>query len=264
MFVEKIQKLVDKKSKSKLTMLTAYNYILAELVDEAGIDIVLVGDSLANVELGLEDTREVTVDDMVHHTEAVKNAVKKALILVDMPYGSFHAGAKDTLLNAQKLIDAGADAVKVEWHDEIFESTALFAENSIPYVGHVGLTPQTAEELGGFRVQGKTVERAAEIINQAKLFEQDGAFACVVECVPQALGAQLTEVLSIPTIGIGAGPDCDGQVLVSYDLLGMFRRYRPKFVKCYADLANQAISAFKDFKKDVDDGTFPGPEHSFK
>lgn len=264
MFTEKIQKIIDMKGKAKLTMLTAYNYIIAELVDEAGVEIVLVGDSLANVELGFEDTRDVSVDQMVHHTKAVANAVNDALVLVDMPYGSFHESPEQTLLNAQRIIAAGADAVKVEWHDDVFVNISLFKENNINYVGHVGLTPQTAEELGGFKVQGKTIERATEIINQAKAFEENGAFACVVECVPQTLGQQLTEVLAIPTVGIGAGPYCDGQVLVSYDLLGMFRRYRPKFVKAYAEMAEPILSAFKEFKKDVEQGEFPGPEHCFK
>lgn len=264
MFKDKIQAIVDKKSKSKISMLTAYNYILAEFVDEAGVDVVLVGDSLANVELGLTDTRDVTVDHMAHHTRAVRNAVKNALVVVDMPYGSFHQGAEKTLVNARRLIDAGADAVKVEWHSEVFENISLFEKNGIDYMGHVGLTPQIAEELGGFKVQGKTVERAQEIIAHSKQFEESGAFACVIECVPETLGKQISDVLSIPTIGIGAGAGCDGQVLVSYDLLGMFRKYRPKFVKCYTQLADQVVAAFKEFKDDVEDGRFPGPEHCFK
>lgn len=253
-----------KQTGRKITMLTAYNYIMGELVDAAGIDIVLVGDSLANVEMGLESTCDITIADMMHHLKAVKRSIKDAFVVVDMPYGSFHISKEDTLRNAKLLVDAGADAVKIEWHENVISNISLLAAEGIEVMGHVGLTPQTAEELGGFKVQGRTEERAQEIVGQALELERTGCFAIVLECVPEMLAKEITDVLSIPTIGIGAGKHCDGQVLVTYDLLGMYNKLRPKFVKQYAQLADKAIEAMKEFKKEVDCGEFPAPEHTFK
>jgi 3-methyl-2-oxobutanoate hydroxymethyltransferase len=265
MMNDRLQVLIEKKHRGeKMSMLTAYSYPFAALAAQAGIDMILVGDSLANVELGRETTNEVGMPEMLHHTKAVRAGAPNACVIADMPFGSFHEDAASTLSNAQQLLSAGADAVKIEWHSGVAASITSLKSHAIPFMGHVGLTPQTAEELGGFKVQGKTPERAAEIIRQAQIFEKAGAFAVVIECVPEGLGKEITEALTRSfTVGIGAGRHTDAQVLVSYDMLGLFDKYRPKFVKQYADIASPVRDAFVRFKQDVAAGDFPAQEHVF-
>lgn len=257
----RIQELINKKNREKISVLTAYNYVMASFAEEAGIDIILVGDSLANVELGRSSTASASMGDMIHHLRAVRCAVSRALIVVDMPYGSFHVSPDATVENARSLIDAGADAVKIEWHNDIIVHVAALKKEGIYVVGHVGLTPQTAQD---FKVQGRDSARAEEIKQQAEILENNGCFAVVLECVPQGLAQSITEGLSILTIGIGAGKFCDGQVLVTYDMLGMYNRFHPKFVKQYALIGQSIVKAMTLYKEEVQQGLFPGPEHSFK
>lgn len=258
-----IQDIVEKKKRGeKISMLTAYDYPTGMLLDKAGIDIVLVGDSLANVILGLESTTRVYMPEMLHHAKAVRRGVKNALLIGDMPYDSYQADPSQAVVNAQRFIkEAGCEAVKLEW----FKQCPFVAENivkaGIPVMGHVGLTPQTAES---FKMQGKDAQSAEEIIKNAKILERVGCFSIVLECIPQEVAQIITSELSIPTIGIGAGVHCDGQVLVINDLLGLFDRYQPKFSKKYADLSPLILEAVKNYKHDVEHQTFPGPEQSFK
>jgi 3-methyl-2-oxobutanoate hydroxymethyltransferase len=260
-----VEDILNKKKRSeKIVMVTGYSYVMADLIDAAGVDIVLVGDSLSNVELGREDTRSVSLEEMAYHVEAVCRGVENALVVADMPYGTCHKGPDATRENARRLMDAGADAVKVEWHPGIVENIGGLPGDGIPVMGHAGLTPQTAQELGGFKVQGKTPERAQEIIDNALAFQGAGCFGVVLECVPEILSKTISERLQVPTIGIGAGSHCDGQVLVCYDLLGMYRRFRPRFVKQYLDGAGLIIDAVKRFKTDVEQGIFPADEQTFK
>ena len=265
MINERLNALCAKKDRGeRMSMITAYSYPFAMLAQQAGIDMLLVGDSLANVELGRESTVEVGMPEMLHHTKAVRAGAPEGCVIADMPYGSFHEDAASTLENARQLIAAGADAVKIEWHTGVAASISSLHSHAIPFMGHVGLTPQTAEELGGFKVQGKTPERAAEIVRQAQIFEKAGAFAVVIECVPESLGTEITNALSHAfTIGIGAGRSTHAQVLVSYDMLGLFDKYRPKFVRQYADIAAPVREAFARFKQDVAAGDFPAQENVF-
>ena len=252
------------KSKRKLTMLTAYDYPLASLVDKAGIDMILVGDSLANVVLGLDSTTKVGMPEMLHHAKAVTRAVKNALVVGDMPFDSYQLNPGESVKNARRFIDeAGCDAVKLEWFDKCLEVTAAIVNVGIPVMGHIGLTPQTADKLGGFKVQGKDAETAKRLIEQAAELEKLGVFAIVLECVPDKIAAMITKKLQIPTIGIGAGVDCDGQVLVIHDALGLFERYSPKFVKKYINLSPLISKAIEEYRDEVIKGSFPGPEHSF-
>jgi len=245
-------------------MLTAYDYPLASLIDRAGIDIILVGDSLANVVLGLDSTTQVGMSEMLHHTKAVSRAVKQALVVGDMPFESYQLKPEDALKNARRFIDeAGADAVKLEWFDRCLEVTETIIKSGIAVMGHIGLTPQTADKLGGFKVQGKDAESAKKLMQQACALAAAGCFAIVLECVPDKIAGMITEKIKIPTISIGAGVLCDGQVLVTYDLLGLFERYTPKFVKKYADLSSIITKAVQEYKKEVIEGTFPSPQHSF-
>ena len=262
---ERLIALMQKKQRGeKMSMLTAYSYPFAVLAAKAGIDMILVGDSLANVELGRDTTNTVGMTEMIHHTKAVRAGAPEACVIADMPYGSFHRDAADTVGNAKALLAAGADAVKIEWHAGVPACMSSLVENGIPFMGHIGLTPQTAEELGGFKVQGKTPERAEAIKAQALAFEKAGTFAFVIECVPESLGKDITASVSRAfTIGIGAGRYCDAQVLVSYDMLGFFDKYRPKFVKQYADISAPICDAFVRFKQDVASGAFPGNENVF-
>jgi 3-methyl-2-oxobutanoate hydroxymethyltransferase len=261
MTVEEIRKL---KGVRKVTMLTAYDYSTGSLVDKAGIDIVLVGDSLANVVLGLESTKQVGMEEMLHHTKAVRRGVTNALLVGDMPFESFQTHPEQAVANARRFVDeAGCAAVKLEWFDRCPEVTEAVVKAGIPVVGHIGLTPQTADKLGGFKVQGKDAERAAELIRQAEVLQQKGCFALVLECVPAALAGLITRKVSILTIGIGGGPECDGQVLVINDMLGLFERYTPKFVKKYADLSAEILKAVGQYKEDVLSGRFPAKEHCF-
>ena len=228
---------------SKITCLTAYDYPTARLLDEAGVDILLVGDSLGMAVLGYESTLPVTLDEMVHHTRAVRRATRHALLVADMPYGSFHISLDESVRNAVRLVkEGGAEAVKVEGGERRIELIARLVEAEIPVMGHVGLTPQSVNALGGFHVQGKTADAARQVERDARAVEAAGAFSVVLESMPRELAARITEKLRIPTIGIGAGPDCDGQVLVFHDLVGLSTGHRPKFVRQYANLSRRNLA----------------------
>ncbi len=253
-----------KVKQEKITMLTAYDYPMGVLLDKAGVDMVLVGDSVANVVLGLESTTEVGMFEMLHHAKAVRRGVKEALLIGDMPYESYQTATQDAVANAKRFVDeAGCDAVKLEWFDRCIEVAADIVQAGIPVMGHVGLTPQTAEQLGGFKVQGKDADSAKIIIGNAKALEEAGCFSIVLECVPDKIAQLITKQLSIPTIGIGAGLYCDGQVLVTHDLLGLFDRFRPKFSKQYVDLGAAVVDGVKNFCQEVRQGKFPDEVHSY-
>jgi 3-methyl-2-oxobutanoate hydroxymethyltransferase len=259
-----IQEILSLKNKRKITMLTAYDYPLASLVDEAGIDMILVGDSLANVVLGLDSTTKVGMSEMLHHAKAVTRAVKQALVVGDMPFDSYQVNPGESVKNARRFLEeAKCDAVKLEWFDKCLEVTEAIIKAGIPVMGHIGLTPQTADKLGGFKVQGKDAQSAARLIEQAVELEKLGCFALVLECVPDKIAELITKKLKIPTIGIGAGANCDGQVLVIYDMLGLFQRYTPKFVKKYVNLAQDISKAIAQYKNEVLEGKFPALEHTF-
>jgi len=252
------------KNKRKITMLTAYDYPTAGLVDKAGIDAILIGDSLANVVLGLESTTQVGMAEMLHHTKAVSRAVKNALVIADMPFEAYQINPGEAVKNARRFTEeAGARAIKLEWFKGCPEVTKNIIGAGIAVLGHIGLTPQTADKTGGMKVQGKSACGAEEIIKQALVLEELGCFAVILECVPDRVSALITKKIKIPTIGIGAGIHCDGQVLVINDILGLFERYSPKFVKKYANLSAQISKAVEEFKNDVLREKFPGPEHSF-
>ena len=260
-----IELIKNKKQKhEKIIMLTAYDYPLAKLVDEVGVDIILVGDSLANVVLGLESTREVGMEVMIHHAKAVRRGVKQALLVGDMPYDSYQVDSQQAVMNAKRFIEeAGCEAVKLEWFDECVMVAQKIGEAGIAVMGHVGLTPQTAENLGGFKVQGKDALSAQKIIEHARALERAGCFSIVLECIPLQIAKIITEELTIPTIGIGAGVYCDGQVLVTHDLLGLSDRVQPKFVKQYVALNDNIKSGLKQYTKDVTEGRFPDDNHSY-
>lgn len=245
-------------------MLTSYDYSMASLVDTAGIDAILVGDSLGNVVLGYDSTLPVTMDVMVHHTRAVSRGVKRAMVVGDMPFLSYHISREESIKNAGRLMQEGlAQAVKLEGGSEVADNVKAITDAGIPVMGHLGLTPQSVHQLGGFKVQGKDGEAARRLLEDAKRLEQAGAFAIVLECIPQQLARTISEAISIPTIGIGAGVDCDGQLLVINDLLGMFSDFTPKFVKQYANLKEQIVQACSKYAAEVKDKSFPGPEHVF-
>ncbi len=260
-----IKDILEKKQKGqKITMLTAYDFPLASLIDRAGIDIILVGDSVANVVLGLESTTQVGMTEMIHHSKAVVRGVKSALVVGDMPYESYQINPSESVKNARRFIDeAGCDTVKLEWFDKCLEVTEAIIKAGIGVMGHIGLTPQTADKLGGFKVQGKDAETANRLIKQASDLEKLGCFSIVLECVPDKIAGVITDKLKIPTIGIGAGGACDGQVLVTHDLLGLFERFKPKFVKQYVNLSSQIQKAVEDYKREVVEGKFPTKAHSF-
>ena len=259
-----VQEILSLKGRRKITMLTAYDYPLASLVDEAGIDMILVGDSLANVVLGLDSTTEVGMQEMLHHAKAVTRAVKHALVVGDMPYDSYQVNPEESVKNAQRFIDeAKCYAVKLEWFDKCLEVTERIIKAGIPVMGHIGLTPQTADKLGGFKVQGKDAEAAQRLIEQAIALEKKGCFSLVLECVPDKIAEIITKKIKIPTIGIGAGRYCDGQVLVIHDMLGLFQRYTPKFVKKYINLSPMIAQAIEEYKNEVMQSKFPDAEHSF-
>ena len=240
-------------------MLTAYDYPFAKLLDGAGIDVVLVGDSLGMVVLGYETTTPVTMDEMLHHAKAVRRGVNRALLVGDMPFLSFRGSVAESVKNAGRFIqEAGCDAVKVEWKPGIEDSAKAIIDAGIPVMGHVGLTPQTAAAEGGFGMRGMDAESAVRILAQAVSLQEVGCFAVVMECIPDALAQAITKRLRIPTIGIGSGPHCDGQVLVTYDLLGLFDRFTPKFVKTYANLSPAVQQAVTAYIRDVKSGAFPG------
>src|SRR5246500_5730029 len=232
----------------KITCLTAYDYPTARLLDEAGVDVILVGDSVGMVALGYESTLPVTIDEMLHHTRAVRRGVKHALVVADMPFGSYHADTAESLRNAVRFVkEAGGEAVKVEGGERRLELIARLTEAEIPVMGHVGLTPQSVNALGGYRVQGKTTDSAEHLIRDARAVEAAGAFAVVLEAVPRELAAEITRELRIPTIGIGAGPDCDGQVLVLHDILGLTFAPVPKFARQYADVGRIISDAVYEY-----------------
>jgi len=245
-------------------MLTAYDYPTANLVDKAGIDIILVGDSLANVVLGLDSTTKVGMPEMLHHAKAVTRAVKSSLVVGDMPYDSYQVNPDESVKNARRFIEeAACHAVKLEWFSHCLEVTGQIINAGIPVMGHIGLTPQTVDKIGGFKVQGKDAEAALKLIAQANALEKLGCFAIVLECVPDKISELITKKLTIPTIGIGAGVHCDGQVLVIHDMLGLFERYTPKFVKKYANLSSLISEAIEKYKLEVIQEKFPALEHSF-
>ncbi len=253
-----------KQHRQKITMLTAYDYPMGMFLDQAGVDLVLVGDSVGMVVLGYETTTPVTMEEMLHHAKAVRRGVKRALLIGDMPFMSFHVSLNETVKNAGRFIqEAGCEAVKVEWKPGIEDVTKAIVDAGIPVMGHVGLTPQTAQAEGGFKVRGRDADSALRIITQAVALQEVGCFAIVLECVPDVVAQAITERLTIPTIGIGAGPHCDGQVLVTYDLVGLFERFKPKFVKPYADVASVIRQAAAAYIQDVRAGAFPGPEQTF-
>ena len=253
-----------KLNNEKITMLTAYDYSTAKLIDESGIDSILVGDSLGNVILGYEDTISVTMEDMIHHGAAVSRGAKNALVVIDMPFMSYQTSAYDALVNAGRLMKEGrAGAVKLEGGKTVCPQIEAITHAGIPVMAHLGLTPQSIHAFGGHRVQGKTEEAAKKLLEDAREVEEAGAFAVVLECVPSKLAALITKELTIPTIGIGAGNCCDGQVLVYQDLLGMFSDFTPKFVKKYANVGEIMKEAFKEYKKEVRSGVFPAKEHEY-
>jgi len=253
----------EQKGKEKLTMLTAYDYSFARLVDSAGIDSILVGDSVGNVCLGYPTTVPVTIDEMIHHTKAVVKGVKRALVIIDMPFMSYHESIEQAKRNAGRMIkESGAEAVKLEGGTRMKDVIKALVDIEIPVMGHIGLTPQSIHRMGTYRVQGKG-EEAEGLIRDARAVEEAGAFAVVLECVPRKLAQEITEMLSIPTIGIGAGPDCDGQVLVLHDLLGLLGEFRPKFVKRYMKGRELIEKAITEYIQEVRGGIFPDDSHSF-
>ncbi|MBF7082801.1 3-methyl-2-oxobutanoate hydroxymethyltransferase [Desulfallas sp. Bu1-1] len=248
----------------KITMLTAYDYPMAKLVDAAGIDAILVGDSLGNVVLGYGSTIPVTMDDMVHHVKAVARGVQRAMVVADMPFLSYHVSREESLRNAGRLLqETGAQAVKMEGGREIAETVRAITGAGIPVMGHLGLTPQSIYQMGGYKVQGKDEEAARKLLEDARALEKAGAFSVVLECVPTPLAKLITESIGIPTIGIGAGPYCSGQVLVTQDMLGFYGQFSPKFVKRYANLHETIMQGLQSYRKEVESGAFPGPEHGF-
>jgi len=248
-----------------ITMVTAYDYPTARLVDESGIDTVLVGDSAGNVVLGYPDTIPVTVEELLHHTRAVRRGVRRALLIGDMPFMSYNVSVEQAIANAGRFLkEAGAEAVKVEGGGWVGKTVTAMVEAGIPVVGHLGLTPQTASMLGGYRVQGRTAESARKIVEDALALQQAGAFLLVLECVPDRLGELISKRLEIPVIGIGAGPDTDGQVLVFHDLVGIQSGFAPKFVKRYAKVGDEIRSAVTRYCQEVKDRTFPADEHCFR
>ena len=249
----------------KLSMLTAYDYSTAKLEDESGINGILVGDSLGNVVLGYEDTVSVTMEDMIHHGAAVARGAKNALVVVDMPFMSYEVSVEEAVRNAGRLMKEGrADAVKLEGGVRVAEQIRAIVKAGIPVMGHIGLTPQSINVFGGFKVQGKSEEAARALLADAKAVEEAGAFAVVIEAVPAALAQMITDAVSIPTIGIGAGAGCDGQILVYQDMLGMFSDFTPKFVKRYANVGEVMREAFANYAAEVASGAFPTEEHTYK
>jgi 3-methyl-2-oxobutanoate hydroxymethyltransferase len=253
-----------KKQGKRITMLTAYDYPMALLEDRAGIDIILVGDSLAMTVLGYENTLPVTMDEMIHHTKAVVRGAKYPLIIGDMPFMSYNSSEREAILNAGRFMkEAGADAVKLEGGASVKETVKAIVRGGIPVMGHIGLTPQTVSMLGGFKVQGKDAQAAQKIIDDALALQDAGAFSVLLEAVPAPIAKMVTERLTVPTIGIGAGVHCDGQVLVVHDMLGLFDRFTPKFAKKYVNLSEVILKALDAYKEEVIKGEFPTDQHSF-
>ncbi len=253
-----------RKNATPLSVLTAYDYPWAKMVDAAGIDIILVGDSLGMVVLGYTDTVSVTMEEMIHHTKAVMRGVERGLVVTDMPFGSYNSATSTAIENATRLLkEGGADAVKLEGGVTMAATVQAIVRAGIPVQGHIGLTPQTATSLGGFKVQGKDAQDAQQLIEDALALEAAGCFSIVLEAIPAPLAAHITRTLTIPTIGIGAGPDCDGQVLVIHDMVGLYDRFTPKFVKQYAQINQTLASALAQYKAEVESRAFPSESHSF-
>ncbi len=265
MAVKTVCDLQEKKRRGeKITMLTAHDAAFGALVDRAGVDLILVGDSLGMVALGYDSTVPVTMAEMIHHAKAVRRGVQNALLIGDLPFLSYQVDHKAAINNAGRFLkEAGCAAVKMEGGAPIAATVAAVVRTGIPVMGHIGLTPQTAGQLGGFKVQGRDDGSAERLLHDAGALAAAGAFALVLECVPALLAQKISEAVEIPTIGIGAGPHCDGQVLVTHDLLGLFERFVPRFAKQYATLAEQANGALAAFKNEVEGGVFPAAEHSF-
>lgn len=254
----------QKKEQDKITMLTCYDYSMAKLMDASGINVLLIGDSLGQVMLGYEDTLPVTMEDMIHHTAAVSRGAKNAFVLADMPFMSYQTSIYDAVVNAGRLMKEGrANGVKLEGGASVCPQIKAIVEASIPVCAHIGLTPQSVNAFGGFKVQGKSEEAARQLIEDAKKVEEAGAFMVVLECVPAKLAAIISEKLTIPTIGIGAGAGCDGQVLVYQDMLAMFSDFKPKFVRQFANVGEIMKQAFGDYTRAVKEGAFPAQEHTF-
>ncbi len=258
-----IPDIIQRKGGEKLTMLTAYDASFARLLDDVGVDMILVGDSLGMVLLGYESTVPVTMDEMIHHATAVRRGTS-GFVVGDMPFLSYQTAISDTIKNAGRFFkEAGCDAVKLEGGPEVCDAVRALVRAGMPVMGHIGLTPQTAGSLGGYKVQGKDVESARKLLVDAQALEGAGVFAIVMECIPNRLAQVITEKVAVPTIGIGAGPSCDGQVLVTHDLLGMFDKFVPRFVRKYANLAPQIKDAVQSFTEEVKSGNFPDEKHSF-
>ncbi|SHK45495.1 3-methyl-2-oxobutanoate hydroxymethyltransferase [Paramaledivibacter caminithermalis] len=254
-----------KKNGEKISMLTAYDYSTAKLLDEAGVDSLLVGDSLGMVMLGYENTLQVTMDDMIHHCRAVSRGAKRAMVIGDMPFLSYHVSIEDSIRNAGRLVqEGGAHAVKLEGGREVLDKIKAIINAQIPVIGHLGLTPQSINMFGGFKVQGKNEEQAKKIVEDAVLLQEAGVFSIVLECVPEGLAKLISQRLDIPTIGIGAGKYCDGQVLVTQDMLGMYTDFVPKFVKQYSSLCDLIKESTKKYIEEIKEGSFPAKEHIFK
>lgn len=260
-----VNKLLEmKKTGEKIAMLTAYDYLMASQLDECGIDIILVGDSVGNVLLGYEDTIPVTMDEMIHHCKAVTRGVERAMVVGDMPFMSYQASCEEAVRNAGRFLkEAGAQAVKIEGGEEILDIIKKIVDAGIPVMGHLGLTPQSIHKFGGYGVRGQTEEEASKILRDAKKLEEVGVFSIVLEKVPSVLSKKITEELDIPTIGIGAGVYCDGQVLVTHDMLGLFEKFKLKFTKRYAELATEIKKCYKEYIKEVKNKEFPTEEHSY-
>jgi len=253
-----------KEQSKKISMLTAYDYPTAKMVDEMGVEMILVGDSLGMVVLGYDSTLPVTMEEMLHHTKAVMRGVTNTLVVADMPFMSYQVSKEEALRNAGRFVkEAGAPTVKLEGGQEMAETIEFIVRAGIPVMGHLGLTPQMVNQFGGFKAQGKTGEAARRLLEDAKILEQAGAYAIVLEAVPASLAQKISAEISIPTIGIGAGPYCDGQVLVTNDMLGLFEKFTPKFVKQYTQLHRQIKEAISNYKEEVEKGVFPAQEHSF-
>jgi 3-methyl-2-oxobutanoate hydroxymethyltransferase len=254
----------DSTNKRKISCLTAYDYPTARLMDEAGVDVVLVGDSVAMVVLGYESTLPLTMEESLHHTKAVRRGVQRALVVADMPFGTYQGDVNEALKNAVRFVkEAGAEAVKVEGGERRLEVIARLTEAEIPVMGHVGLTPQSVNAMGGYRVQGKTAGGAEQLLRDARAVETAGAFSIVLEGIPRELAAEITKSVRIPTIGIGAGPDCDGQILVLHDLLGLTFQEPPKFARRYANVGEVMSQAVREYCADVQGGSFPSDAESY-
>ena len=255
----------QKEEKQKITMLTCYDYSMAKLMEGTGINMILVGDSLGQTVLGYEDTLSVTMEDMIHHTAAVSRGTKDIFVLGDMPFMSYQTSVYDAVVNAGRLMKEGrANGVKLEGGKVVCPQIKAIVEAGIPVCAHIGLTPQAVNALGGFKVSGRSQEAAQQLIEDAKAVQEAGAFMVVLECVPADLATYVSEMLHIPTIGIGAGAGCDGQVLVYQDMLGMFSDFVPKFVKCFANVGEIMQDAFKNYVKEVQEQTFPAEKHTYK